>query len=240
MSLQIKPIKLYGGLPAPNPLKVGIILTVLNIPFEIENVEFSKVKTPSYEAINPNGRVPSIYDPNTDLTIWESGAIIEYLIERYDDKEPRKLSFAPRTPEAAYARQWLYFQVSGQGPYYGQAYWFKKFHAEKLPSAVERYVNETKRVTGVLDKWLAKQKEIYSNDDKSLGDGPWLVGNKLSYADLAFIPWQRAAETALVAEGFDPDAFPYVKDWLERMTGREDVKKVLDEATKAREEGQKK
>lgn len=228
MASTIKPIQLYGGILGPNPLKVGIILTLLELPFEPVQVAFSDVKKPEYEAINPNGRLPSIYDPNTDRTIWESGAIIEYLIERYDTSEPRKLSFTPGSEEADLARSFLHLQVSGQGPYYGQAYWFMKQHTEKVPSAVERYVNEAKRVTGVLDKWLAKQKEINS---ENLGDGPWLVGNKLSYADIAFIPWQTAAHKAFVEDGFNSDEFPNEKEWFERMTSREAIKAVLDSAT---------
>ncbi|KAJ5601992.1 hypothetical protein N7510_011526 [Penicillium lagena] len=223
----IKPIQLYGGILGPNPLKVGIILTLLELPFESVPVEFAKVKGPEYEAINPNGRLPSIHDPNTGLTIWESGAIAEYLIERYDTEEPRKLSFKPGSAEAELARSFLYLQASGQGPYYGQGYWFKKYHSERVPSAVERYVNEAKRVTGVLDNWLSKQKEANS---ENLGDGPWLVGNKLSYADVAFIPWQRTAGMAFTEDGFDVDAFPNAKDWLERMTSKETIKAVLDSA----------
>ena len=227
MTSTIKPIKLYGGILGPNPLKIGIILTLLELPFESVPVEFANVKGPEYEAINPNGRLPSIHDPNTGLTIWESGAIIEYLIERYDD-EPRKLSFTPRSAEAELARSFLHLQTSGQGPYYGQAYWFKKYHDEKVPSAVERYVNEAKRVTGVLDKWLSKQKEA---NGENLGDGPWLVGNKLSYADIAFIPWQAAANMAFGEDGFDVAEFPHAKEWFERMTSKETIKAVLDSAT---------
>ncbi|OQE25170.1 hypothetical protein PENSTE_c006G07920 [Penicillium steckii] len=224
--MAILPIKLYGGILGPNPLKVGIILTLLELPFESVPVDFADVKGPEYEAINPNGRLPSIHDPNTGLTIWESGAIIEYIIERYDSEEPRKLSFTPRSAEAELARSFLHLQVSGQGPYYGQAYWFKNYHAEKVPSAVERYVNEAKRVTGVLDKWLGKQKETYGNN---IADGPWLVGNKFSYADVAFIPWQKAALT-LANEGFDENEFPHAKEWFERMTTKESVKTILDDA----------
>ncbi|KAJ5234289.1 uncharacterized protein N7469_003457 [Penicillium citrinum] len=224
--MAILPIKLYGGILGPNPLKVGIILTLLELPFESVPVDFANVKGPEYVAINPNGRLPSIHDPNTDLTIWESGAIIEYLIERYDTQEPRKLSFTPRSAEAELARSFLHLQVSGQGPYYGQGYWFKNYHAEKLPSAVERYVNEAKRVTGVLDKWLSKEKEAHRDN---IGDGPWLVGNKLSYADVAFIPWQKAALT-FADEGFDINEFPHAKEWYERMTTIESVKTIMDDA----------
>ncbi|KAF4762086.1 hypothetical protein N7455_001944 [Penicillium solitum] len=231
MSSTIKPIQLYGSLLGPNPLKVAIVLTLLELPYEVIQVPFSKVKEPEYEAINPNGRLPSIHDPNTNLTIWESGAIIEYLIERYDTNEPRKLSFAPRSAEAELARSFLHLQATGQGPYYGQAYWFKKLHSERIPSAVERYVNEAKRVTGVLDKWLGKQKEA---NDKNLGDGPWLVGNKLSYADVAFIPWQQTAHTVYADEGFNVDEFPNEKEWFERMTSKKPVKDILDSVAEQR------
>lgn len=78
--------------------------------------------------------------------------------------------------------------MSGQGPYYGQAAWFTKFHPEQLPSAQERYYKEIKRVTSVLEGHLQKQ-------DKGQ-DGPWLVGNKFSYADLAFVPWQYIVQMA--------------------------------------------
>ncbi|KAJ5163856.1 uncharacterized protein N7500_005686 [Penicillium coprophilum] len=233
MASTIKPIQLYGGILGPNPLKVGLILTLLEVPYEAVPVPFAKVKDPEYTAINPNGRLPSIHDPNTDLTIWESGAIVEYLIERYDTAEPRKLSFTPRSAEAELARSFLYLQISGQGPYYGQAFWFKRFHAEKVPSAVNRYINETKRVTGVLDSWLGKQKEA----NKGVGDGPWLVGNKMSYADVAFIAWQLTAHTHFVDDGFNADEFPNEKEWYERMTSMKVIKDVLDSSAEQMAKG---
>ncbi|EKV06690.1 Glutathione S-transferase Ure2-like, putative [Penicillium digitatum] len=223
MSSTINPIQLYGGIIGPNPLKVAIVLTLLKLPFEIVPVPFAKVKEPEYEAINPNGRLPSIHDPTADLTIWESGAIIEYLIERYDTKEPRKLSFTPGSAEAELARSFLHLQASGQGPYYGQVYWFKKLHAERIPSAVKRYVDEAKRVTGVLDKWLGKQKAA---DDKDIGDGPWLVGNKFSYADVAFMPWQRTARVVFADDGFDVDEFPNEKEWFEHMISKKPIEEI--------------
>ncbi|MBE3049801.1 glutathione S-transferase family protein, partial [Candidatus Bathyarchaeota archaeon] len=173
----------------------------------------------AYTAINPNGRVPAIHDPNTDITLWESGAIVLYLLETYD--KSYKLSFPAGTKEAHLARQWLLFQASGQGPYYGQAVWFNKFHPEKLPSAKERYVKEAGRVTGVLEGWLAKQEVAEG------GDGPWLVGGRLSYADLAFISWQLVVSNAFKGDGFEEDDYPLVKAWLGRMLAREAVKKAV-------------
>ncbi|RMZ81612.1 hypothetical protein DV737_g2453, partial [Chaetothyriales sp. CBS 132003] len=212
MSSQLKPIKLYGK-GGPNPPKVAFILEELGLPYEIEDLPFSEVKGPAYTKINPNGRIPSIQDPNTDLTLWESGAIIEYLIETYDKEQ--RLSFAPGTADYFHAKQWLFFQTTGQGPYYGQAAWFKKFHSEQVPSAIERYVKEANRVTGVVEGWLAKH-------------GPWLVGNKVSYADIAWVQYQRVAEMLFSKEEYDVDKYPHVKAWLEKLTAREPIKRVLE------------
>jgi glutathione S-transferase len=225
MSSQIKPIKVWGQ-SGPNPVKIAMILKELSLPYEVVPVPFSDVKTPEYLAINPNGRLPSIHDPNTGITLWESGAIIEYLIERYDTPQHR-LSFAPGTPESYHAKQWLYFQTTGQGPYYGQLTWFKKFHPEQVPSAIERYTKEINWVTGVLDGSLARQKEEYGGD--SIDGGPWLVGNKLSFADLAFIPWQKMVGMFLDNDDYDLNNFPHVKEWLGKMTSRETVKTALEE-----------
>ncbi|OCL09431.1 putative glutathione S-transferase Ure2-like protein [Glonium stellatum] len=222
MSSQIKPIKVWGQ-GGPNPPKVAIILGELGVPFEVIAIPFSDVKKPEYLAINPNGRLPAIQDPNTGITLWESGAIVEYLIEVYDKEH--KLSFAPGTPESFLAKQWLFFQTTGQGPYYGQAVWFKKYHPEQLPSAVERYVKEINRVTGVLEGHLARQKQEHG----ASGDGPWLVGNKLSYADISFVPWQTII--AMVGEDeYNVDNFPHVKEWLSKMNSHETVKTALESA----------
>ncbi len=220
----LRPITLYGQSGA-NPPKVLILLRELNLPHTVIPIPFSDVKKSSYTAINPNGRLPAIHDPNTNLTLWESGAIVEYLIEQYD-KEPRKLSFEPGSNDAFLAKQWLFFQVSGQGPYYGQAGWFLLFHHEKLPSALQRYVDEVHRVMGVLEGWLGKQKEEYEGKG-GLGDGPWLVGNRISYADLAFLPWQVVIEMVL-GDKFNDEGFPLVREWLGKMLERDAVKPVVE------------
>ncbi|KAI9714573.1 MAG: hypothetical protein M1812_006378 [Candelaria pacifica] len=221
MSSQIKPIKIWGQ-GGPNPPKVNIIMEELGLPYEVKAVPFSEIKNAEYVAVNPNGRIPAIQDPNTGITLWESGAIIEYLIERYDTKH--HLSFAPGTPESYHAKQWLFFQVTGQGPYYGQAVWFQKYHSEKLPSAIERYHKEINRVSGVLEERLAQQKRV----EGAGTEGPWLVGDKFSYADIAFIPWQWGAGRMFEKNEYDVDNFPNVKEWLNRMTSREAVKKGLE------------
>lgn len=219
MSSQIKPIRVWGQ-GGPNPPKVAILLEELGLPYEVTPTEFSDVKKPEYLAINPNGRLPAIHDPNTNLTLWESGAILEYLIERYDTTH--KLSFPPGSNESYHAKQWLFFQVSGQAPYYGQAAWFKKYHPEPVPSALQRYVGEIHRVTGVLDGYLAKQHV------EAGSGGPWLVGGRISYADLAFVSWQNIISMVIGSDEFNPNDFPHVKKWLDTMTSRVAVKTVLE------------
>lgn len=216
----LKPLTVWGK-GGPNPPKVAILLEELGVPYEALPIPLSDVKKPEYVAINPNGRLPSIRDPNNgDITIWESGAILEYLIERYDTEH--RFSFPPGSPESYHAKQFLFFQVSGQGPYYGQATWFKKFHQEQVPSAVARYVAEINRVTGVLEKVLAEQAEKYPG-----GDGPWLVGGKYSFADIAFISWQRVILKVHEKDEYDPDQYPHVKAWLEKVQQRPAVQAGL-------------
>lgn len=110
--------------------------------------------------------------------------------------------------------------MSGQGPYFGQASWFLRYHHEKLPSAVERYQKEIKRVTMVLNNVLSGKE--------------YLVGDKCSYADLSFIPWALLAPDLLGDEKIDFAAeYPNYHAWLERLLARPAVKKVLKEKEEA-------
>ncbi|KAL2751787.1 hypothetical protein ACRALDRAFT_1037559 [Sodiomyces alcalophilus JCM 7366] len=214
----LKPIKVWGK-GGPNPPKVAIVLEELGLPYEVVAIPFTDVKKPEYLAINPNGRLPAIHDANTDITLWESGAIIEYLAEKYDTNH--KISFPRGTAEAYESIQYQYFQASGQGPYFGQATWFKKFHPEQVPSALERYVKEMHRVTGVLEGILASKKG-------SAGpDGTWLVGGKYSLADLSFVSWINVVTIIFDKSDYNLEDYPKVKDWVDRMLERPAVKAGL-------------
>ena len=213
MSQQLKPLVAWGGVDGPNPPKVAMVLEELGLPWTPKYIPFQDIKGPEYTAINPNGRLPALQDPNTGITIWESGAILEYLISEYDKEH--KLSFPTGTAEFYHCKQWLIFQVSGQGPYFGQLYWFKNHHAEKITSAIDRYTNEVRRVSGVLDKHLATRQ--------------YLVGEKCTYADIAWISWQLIAAN-LVRDIYDPSKeYPHLQAWLDRLTSRPAVKKILEE-----------
>ena len=210
--MSLKPITLWGHDSGPNAWKVAMILEELNLPYTHKMIEFPDMKKEPYESINPNGRVPSIQDPNTGTTLWESGAIIEYLIETYDKQH--KISFAPGSKEYYETKQWLFYQVSGQGPYFGQAVWFTLYHPEKLPSAVDRYVNEIRRVSGVLDRVLQ--------------DKEFLVGGKFSYADAAFVTGYSIM--FLWADRFNLETeFPLLNAWLERIKVRPAIAKILQD-----------
>ncbi|KAJ5585801.1 hypothetical protein VI817_008873 [Penicillium citrinum] len=206
--MSLKPITLYGCGLGPNPWKVVMVFEQLGLPYENKVLAFEDMKKEPFESINPNGRVPAIEDPNTGITIWESGAILEYLVETYDKE--RTISFEPGSKDYFLAKQWLHFQVSGQGPYFGQAVWFTKFHPEKIESAKERYYNEIRRVSSVLDRVL-KDKE-------------YLAGDKWSYADLAFIPWYLLVDML----GISLSEYPHLEAWLNRQKAKPAVAKALE------------
>lgn len=189
-----------------------MVLEELEIPYVHQLVLFKDMKKEPFESINPNGRVPAIEDPNTGITLWESGAIIEYLVDTYDKEN--KISFANGSKDFYLAKQWLHFQMSGQGPYFGQAVWFTRFHPEKLQSAIDRYTKEVHRVTGVLDRALQGKQ--------------FLVGDKFSYVDAAFVPWYLIAPAALE---FDMEEFPNAKEWLKRVQERGAIAKSIQDRT---------
>ena len=135
----LNPIKLYShagvGVPilptfnprliqliqGPNPPKVAIILEELGVPYETQLMDFLDMKKEPFTSVNPNGRVPAIEDPNTGITLWESSAIIDYLLETYDKSNSLQYTSGP---ESFLQKSWMAFQISGQGPYYGQRAWF--------------------------------------------------------------------------------------------------------------------
>lgn len=212
--MSLEPITVYSLGIGPNPWKVMMLFEELSIPYIDKPIAPTELKKEPYESINPNGRAPAIIDPNTGITLWESGAILEYLVETYDKEH--KISFPQGSKEYFFAKQWLHFQVSGQGPYFGQAVWFARFHPEKVPSAQERYINEIRRVSGVLNRFLT--------------DKQYLVGGNFSYVDLAFIPWFGVPEMFGINM---PEEFPHVDAWLKRLRARPAIGKVLKAQEKA-------
>ncbi|CAH7684811.1 glutathione S-transferase [Phakopsora pachyrhizi] len=210
-----KQFTLYSHHGGPNGWKVALLLEELGLTYETKFLDMQKgeIKGPEHVKLNPNGRIPTIIDhKNNDFTLWESDAILEYIAYTYDTEG----KFSVKDPLEKYkALQWLFFQASGQGPYFGQAIWFKRYHPEKVPSAVERYENEIKRVFSVLESVLSKQD--------------WLVGGKYTFVDLSFIPWHNlAVESAL--ENFDTSKdYPALTKWAEKINSRPVVKRIFEQ-----------
>ncbi|RPD81647.1 glutathione S-transferase C-terminal-like protein [Lentinus tigrinus ALCF2SS1-7] len=213
-----KQFTLYTHNTGPNGWKVAFVLEELGLTYESIYLEFNsgEHKRPPFTDINPNGRIPALIDHrNGDFTVWESGAIILYLVDKYDTE--KRISVADEK-ERYHLIQWLFFQASGQGPYFGQAIWFMRYHSEKVPSAVERYQKEILRIFSVLDGVLAK------------APGGWLVGGKLTVADLSFIPWNNGAIKFVLADLKDVDVekqYPALWAWHQKLLERESVKKCL-------------
>lgn len=203
---------------------MAIILSELSIPYVNIIMDFSELKQAPFESQFPNGRVPAIEDPNTNLKLWESGAIIEYLLATYDTTN--SLSYTTG-PEKWNQKCWLHFQTSGQGPYFGQRAWFILYHPEKdLKSCLDRYGNEIRRVLGVIDSHLKQSGTEY------------LVGNKVSYADLAFVPWHWLLEYPphIMGEEFVgewKEKYPVCWAWYQKLQERPAVKKCRDERMEA-------
>ncbi|TVY35372.1 Glutathione S-transferase-like protein [Lachnellula subtilissima] len=215
----VKPITLYSHAKGPNPWKVAIILEELNIPYEPKFLDVVEMKKEPYLKICPNGRVPTIEDPNTGITLFESGAIIEYLAETYDTKDA--LSFST-SPEKFYQSQWIHFQMSEQGPYFGQASWFARIHPETIPSAIDRYFDQIKRVHSVLDRELAGKE--------------YLVGDKCSIADLSFVTWDLLVPWIFgdrIGEYDAEKTYPNFYAWNQRLMARPVVQKVVKDREEA-------
>jgi len=213
-------LQLYS-LPTPNGVKASIMLQELGIPYEAHLVNFANDDqlSPEYLSLNPNNKIPSIIDPNgpngTPLALWESGAILIYLAEKSG-------KLLPLDPAKRYETlQWLMFQVGGIGPMFGQLGFFHKFAGKDIedPRPKERYVNETKRLLGVVDKRLDGRDWIM--DEYSIADiaiAPWLkvlpgfydAADLVGWDDLKNIPAyvDRFMERPAVQAGFDSPARP--------------------------------
>ena len=157
--------------------------------------------------LNPNGRIPTIVDrSNGDFAVFESGAILWYLAEKYGN-------FLPADPKAkSETLQWLMFQMGGIGPMMGQAMYFQRIAApngNEEPFSIKRYVDETRRLLEVLNTRLEGRE--------------WLAGDEYTIAEMATYPWARAYPWALVSI----DGLDNLKGWFDRIDARPAVQKAL-------------
>ncbi|WP_018715843.1 glutathione S-transferase N-terminal domain-containing protein [Brachymonas chironomi] len=207
-------IQLYS-LGTPNGQKVSIALEELGLPYEFHRVDImtNDQFTPEFLSINPNNKIPAILDPDgpggQPMPLWETGAILIYLA----DKTGRLL---PQYPVQRYQTiQWLMWQMGGVGPMFGQVGFFYRYGGKDFEDKrpLERYVNETRRLLGVLDQRLEGRD--------------WVMGD-YSVADIAIFPWVRCMRDVYqAAELVGIDEFRNVLRVLEAFLARPAVQKGL-------------
>lgn len=209
-------LQLYS-LPTPNGVKVSIALEEIGLPYEAHRVSFdtNDQLSAAFLAINPNNKIPAIIDPDGPeghpIVLFETGAILVYLAGKTGKLMPQNTAARYET------LQWVMFQMGGIGPMFGQLGFFHKFagkdYEDKRPR--DRYVNESKRLLGVLNKHL-------TNRD-------WIMGEQYSIADIAIFPWVRNLIGFYEARdlvGFDD--FPEVQRVLDTFMARPAVKRGLE------------
>ena len=188
----------------PNGHKVTMFLEEAGLPYRIVPVHIGRGEqfAPEFLRIAPNNRIPAIVDHEPadggrPLSLFESGAILQYLADKTHRFIPQDLR------GRSTVLQWLYWQMGGLGPMAGQNHHFVQYAPEPLPYAIDRYVNETSRLYGVLNKQLSDGRAFIAGDDYSIADMacyPWVV------------PHERQRQTL-------PD-FPHLLQWFERVRER--------------------
>ena len=191
--------------PTPNPLKVALFLEEAGLPYEVVPVDTRKGEqhAPAFRAINPNGKLPAIVDPDgpggKEIRVFDSNAILLYL----GDKIGR---FVATPADRGELLSWLMFVASGIGPYSGQAVHFQKAAPEPLPYAINRYRREVERHYAVLDKHLAGRSTI--------------VGADYTIVDMSAWGWLDRAAVALAGADDPLAAFPNLKRWFQSIDVR--------------------
>lgn len=193
----------------PNGVKVPIALEELGVPYRIVHLNLGALeqKQPDFLRINPNGRIPAIVDGDgpggLPLSVFESGAILWYLAEKFG-------GLLPADPvERVRALEYTCFQIGGIGPMFGQAGWFTRSAPEPVAFAIERYRKESNRLTAVLE---ARLQQV-----------PWLAGGVFSVADIMHFGWLDAPDYA----GVNLADYPAVSAWRHRMHQRPAVQRGL-------------
>ena len=193
----------------PNGHKISLFLEESGLAYKVFPVNIGKNEQfePDFLKISPNNRIPAIVDHDpadggASLSLFESGAILLYLAEKTGRFIPSDLRGRQEVS------QWLLWQMGGLGPMAGQNHHFNRFAKEKIPYAIERYVNETARLYGVLDKRLA--------------DRDFVAGSEYSIADMAIYPWV----VPHTYQQQDLNDFPHLKRWFESIANRDATKRA--------------
>ena len=197
--------------PTPNGHKVHIMLEECGFKLGRDwlarpiNIGAGDQFKPAFLKISPNNKIPALVDPNgpdgKPITLFESGAILLYLAAKTG-------KLLPKTDRQKFeVLQWLMFQMGGVGPMLGQAHHFRIYAPEKIDYAVNRYTNEAKRLYGVMNQQLSKNR--------------FIAGNSYSIADIAIFPWLRSWQN----QGIDWADYPELKSWFDKIEARPAVKR---------------
>ena len=219
-------IDLYS-LATPNGQKVSVALEEMGLSYTPHTIDITKGDQfkPEFLAVNPNSKIPAIVDQDgpggKPLAVFESGAILGYLAK----KSGKFLSKDPRLESETL--QWLFFQVGGIGPMFGQFGHFYKYAADKCehPYPVERYKTESKRLLKVLDTHLGGGSGAQANTAKTAPNAPserkFLVGEEYSIADMATMPWVHCLSVFYGAKDvLGLEGFANVEKWVARCLAR--------------------
>ena len=211
----------------PNGHKITMFLEEVGVPYTLipVNIATGEQFTPSFLRISPNNRMPAIVDQEPEdggapISVFESGAILLYLAEKFGRFLPQALRAQVE------AKEWLFWQVAGLGPMAGQNFHFSRYAPEKIPYAIERYAKETNRLYGVLNQRLEARE---------------FIAGEYSIADMATYPWIVPYEL----QGQNLDDFVNLKRWFGTIARRPatlrayDRAKELDSSTEITEESRK-
>ncbi|MEE3720047.1 glutathione binding-like protein [Tumidithrix elongata RA019] len=204
-------IELYYW-PTPNGHKITIFLEEADLAYEIQPIDIrvGDQFKPDFLKIAPNNRMPAIIDRSPldggePISVFESGAILQYLAEKTGKFLPANLR------DRKTVMEWLFWQMGGLGPMAGQNHHFAQYAPEKIPYAIERYVKETNRLYGVLDRQL---------------NGKDYIAGDYSIADMACYPWIVPYER----QQQNLADFPHLKRWFETMRDRPAVVSAYEKA----------
>ena len=201
-------IDLYYA-PTPNGHKVSLFLEESGLQYRLHRIDISAGEQfkPEFLAISPNNKIPAIVDNQpvdggAPLSVFESGAILQYLAEKTGKFLSKELR------ERTVTLEWLTWQVAGFGPMLGQNHHFTHYAPQPVPYAIERYLQETQRLYGVLNRQLEKNA--------------YIAGENYSIADMATYPWVAAHERQRI----DLAGYPAVRNWFERVKSRPATQKA--------------
>ena len=197
----------------PNGQKISVMLEELGIPYHVHLINLGQGQqfNPEFLAISPNNKIPAIVDDSAEggrLSLFESGAILTYLAEKHGR------FLAPDGPARYQTLEWLYWQIGGIGPIFGQVSYFEKFAAQKSPLASARFLAEAERLLKVMDTQLSTNT--------------YLAGADYSIADIACYPWVITAATFLhdAMHGHFANK-PGLQRWLELIGQRPAVQRGM-------------